>query len=56
MLDVVSIFSKSGAVLWTQAWAQLKGDPINSVIHAVLLEVRHEPHHSRPARSCALAR
>ena len=39
MLDQVLIFSKTGLVLWSQSWASLKGDPVNSVIHQVLLEV-----------------
>ena len=40
MLELLTIFSKSGVVLWSQSWAPLKGDPINAVIHQVLLEVR----------------
>ena len=40
MLDQVIVFSKSGLVLWSQSWAPIKGDPVNSVIHQVLLEVR----------------
>ena len=40
MLDLVSVFSKSGAVLWQCSWATLKGDPVNSAIHQVLLEDR----------------
>ena len=40
MLDLVTVFSKTGAVLWRQAYAPLKGDPINAVIHTILLEDR----------------
>lgn len=39
MLDQVLIFSKTGVVLWSKAWTTLKGDPVNAVIHQVLLEV-----------------
>ena len=40
MLDLVSVFSKSGAVLWSQEWAPIKGDPVNAVISGILLEDR----------------
>ena len=41
MLDEVLIFSKSGVVLWSKTWAPVKGEnPVNGVIHQVLLEVR----------------
>ena len=40
MLDLVSVFSKSGVVLWSQEWAAIKGDPVNAVINGVLLEDR----------------
>ena len=40
MLDLVTIFSKKGVVLWSHTWAPVKGDPVNAVIHQVLLEVR----------------
>ena len=40
MLELVTVFSKAGAVLWSQSWAPIKGDPVSAVIHGVLLEVR----------------
>ena len=40
MLDLVQVFSKSGVVLWQQSWAPLKGEPVNAVIHQILLEDR----------------
>ena len=40
MLDHIAIFRKCGAVLWSQSWASLKGDPMNALIHGVLLEGR----------------
>ena len=40
MLDRVAVFSKSGAILWSQDYAPVKGDPVNAVIHTILLEDR----------------
>ncbi|CAM9154381.1 unnamed protein product [Choristocarpus tenellus] len=38
MLDHVTIFSKSGLVLWSRTMAKLKGSPVDELIQSVLLE------------------
>ncbi|CBJ30646.1 conserved unknown protein [Ectocarpus siliculosus] len=40
MLDHVSVFSKSGLVLWSRTMAKLKGDPVDDLVKNVLLEER----------------
>lgn len=40
MLDQFSIFTKGGVVLWEKSFAPVKGDPLNSLIRACLLEDR----------------
>lgn len=42
MLDQIVIFHKAGSVLWSKVWVPsgtLKGSPVDSLIHHVLLEV-----------------
>jgi hypothetical protein len=39
MLDLISVFSKHGAVLWSQEYAPLKSNLVHAVIHTILLEV-----------------
>ncbi|CAM9174810.1 unnamed protein product [Ascophyllum nodosum] len=38
MLDHVSVFSKSGLVLWSRTMAKLKGNPIDDLVQNILLE------------------
>lgn len=38
MLDHVSVFSKSGLVLWSRTMAKLKGNPVDDLVKNVLLE------------------
>ncbi|CAM9687277.1 unnamed protein product [Sphacelaria rigidula] len=38
MLDHVSVFSKSGMVLWSRTMAKLKGSPVDELVKTVLLE------------------
>lgn len=42
MLDLVCVFRKTGAQLWSKSWVPgaLKGNPVDALIHHVLLEVR----------------
>lgn len=40
MLDHVCIFTKGGSLLWVLSFVGLKGDPINTLIRACLLEER----------------
>lgn len=40
MLDHVSVFSKSGMVLWSRTMAKLKGSPVDDLVKTVLLEER----------------
>ncbi|CAM9143730.1 unnamed protein product [Scytosiphon promiscuus] len=40
MLDHVSVFSKSGLVLWSRTMAKLKGNPVDDLVKNVLLEER----------------
>lgn len=40
MLDHVSVFSKSGLVLWSRTMAKLKGNPVEDLVKHVLLEER----------------
>ena len=40
MLDALFIFRKNGSVLWQQVWVALKTDPVDDVIHSILLEDR----------------
>lgn len=40
MLDHVSVFSKSGLVLWSRTMAKLKGNPVDDLVKNVLLEAR----------------
>ena len=40
MLEVCTILSAGGVVLWTKAFNKLEGKPINSLIRNVLVEVR----------------
>ena len=40
MLDHVSVFSKSGLVLWSRTMAKLKGNPMDDLVKNVLLEAR----------------
>ena len=44
MLDLV----KTGVVLWQVSFAPLKGDPVNALIHHVLMEVRAWPIRTLP--------
>ena len=53
MLDEVVIFRKSGIVLWKHTWVELKGTPVNLLIHQVLLEVRMRRVHARRRRAIA---
>lgn len=38
MLDHVSVFCKSGLVLWSRTMAKLKGNPVDDLVKNVLLE------------------
>lgn len=38
MLDHVSVFSKSGMVLWSRTMAKLKDSPVDELVKTVLLE------------------
>lgn len=40
MLDYVCVFTKGGSLLWALSFVGLKGDPINALIRACLLEER----------------
>lgn len=40
MLDYVCIFTKGGSLLWALSFVGLKGDPVNALIRACLLEER----------------
>lgn len=40
MLDHVCVFTKGGSLLWALSFVALKGDPINTLIRACLLEDR----------------
>jgi len=40
MLDQFSIFTQGGVLLWEKSFAPVKGDPLNSLIKACLLEDR----------------
>ncbi|OQS05924.1 signal recognition particle receptor subunit alpha [Thraustotheca clavata] len=40
MLDHVSIFSQSGAVLWSRSLCKLRGNPVDALVKTVLLEER----------------
>ena len=40
MLDYFCIFTKGGALLWAMSFTALKGDPVNTLIRACLLEER----------------
>lgn len=40
MLDYVCVFTKGGSLLWALSFVGLKGDPINTLIRACLLEER----------------
>jgi signal recognition particle receptor subunit alpha len=40
MLDSVAVFTKGGTLLWVLSFVSLKGDPINTLIRACLLEER----------------
>ncbi|CAN0221316.1 unnamed protein product [Pylaiella littoralis] len=40
MLDHVSVFNKSGLVLWSRTMAKLKGNPVEDLVTNVLLEER----------------
>ena len=48
MLDAVLVFKKSGVVLWRQVWETLKGNPVDNVIHSVLLEDREMTNATEP--------
>ncbi len=38
MLDFVSIFSRTGLVLWQKSYSKLKGNPVDDLISQVLIE------------------
>lgn len=40
MIENITILTKGGLVIWSQNFAQLKGNPINALIKNVLLEDR----------------
>ena len=56
MLEYFVVFSKSGLVLWSQSWAQIRGDPVNAVIHQVLLEVRAAAAHTQSPKETRMTR
>ena len=40
MLDHCLVLRKNGVLLWRQSWAPMKGNPVDSLIRTVLMEVR----------------
>ena len=40
MLDLFSIFTRGGIVLWDRAFAPISGNPINALVKDVLIEER----------------
>ena len=40
MLDHCLVLRKNGALLWRQSWAPMKGNPVDTLIRTVLMEVR----------------
>ena len=41
MLDHCLVLRKNGVLLWRQSWAPMKGNPVDTLIRTVLMEVRH---------------
>ena len=40
MLDHCLVLRKNGVLLWRQSWAPMKGNPVDTLIRTVLMEVR----------------
>ncbi|KAK9719244.1 hypothetical protein K7432_004907 [Basidiobolus ranarum] len=40
MIDLITVLTKSGIVLWSKAYAPIQGSPINSLVKDVLIEER----------------
>ncbi|ORY08425.1 P-loop containing nucleoside triphosphate hydrolase protein [Basidiobolus meristosporus CBS 931.73] len=40
MIDLITVLTKSGIVLWSKSYASIQGSPINSLVKEVLIEER----------------